>query len=94
MFIEVKCYAGYRGEETPREIRFASHTIVVKKILDRWVGPDYRYFKIMGDDGATYIIRHEEAGWRWELTFYRDKTSPFFPADLSSNRHPGHWHRD
>jgi hypothetical protein len=92
--IQVNCYAGYRGEETPREIRFASHTIGVKKILDRWLAPDHRYFKILGDDDATYIIRHEAAGYRWELTLYRDKTSPFFPEPFAENHHSGRRHRD
>ena len=40
-------------------------------MLDRWLAPDHRYFKIMGDDDATYIIRHDTVKWEWELVFYR-----------------------
>jgi hypothetical protein len=94
MVIEVICYSGYRGEETPRAIRFATQTIGIRKILDRWLAPDHRYFKALGDDGATYIIRHEEASWKWELTDYRDKASPLFPKPFADNRHPGYNHRD
>ena len=71
--IEVICYSGYRGEETPRAIRFATQTIGIRKILDRWLAPDHRYFKILGDDDAIYIIRHEVASWTWELTFYKEQ---------------------
>jgi hypothetical protein len=71
MRIQVDCYAGYRGEETPRRIRMATYDIEVKKVLDRWLAPDHRYFKIMGDDDATYIIRHDTVKWEWELVFYR-----------------------
>ena len=71
MLIAVECYAGYRGEEIPRLIRFESQTIKVEKIMDRWIGPDHRYFKILGDDKAIYIIRHDIVRWQWELTLYQ-----------------------
>ena len=71
MHIQVECYAGYRGEETPRHIRMATYKIKVKEIVDRWLSPDHRYFKILGDDDATYIIRHDTENWQWELVFYR-----------------------
>jgi hypothetical protein len=69
--IEVDCYSGHRGEETPRRIRFAGRAVAVEEILDRWLSPDHRYFKILGDDHAVYIVRHDAEQWRWELTFYR-----------------------
>jgi hypothetical protein len=69
--IEVECHAGYKGEERPRAIRFASQTVTVKEIVDQWIGPDHRYFKLIGDDHATYIIRHDTVNWSWELTFYQ-----------------------
>jgi hypothetical protein len=71
MQIQVDCYAGYRGEETPRRIRMATYKIDVKEVLDRWLAPDHRYFKVIGDDAATYIIRHDTVKWEWELVFYR-----------------------
>jgi len=71
MRIQVDCYAGYRGEEPPRRIRMATYEIEVKKVLDRWLAPDHRYFKVIGDDEATYIIRHDTVKWMWELVFYR-----------------------
>ena len=71
MQIRVDCYAGYRGEETPRTIRMADNKIEVIKVVDRWLAPDHRYFKILGDDEATYIIRHGSATGQWELVFYQ-----------------------
>ena len=71
MRIQVDCYAGYRGEETPRCIRMATYKIEVKKVLDRWLAPDHRYFKVIGDDDATYIIRHDTVKLVLELVFYR-----------------------
>lgn len=71
MQIHVDCYAGYRGEETPRFIILADNKIEVVQVLDRWLAPDHRYFKLLGDDGATYIIRHDGVSARWEFVLYR-----------------------
>lgn len=71
MQIEVNCYAGYRGEETPRRIRLGAVTVAVCEILDRWLAPDHRYFKFLGDDGARYIVRHDSRRGCWELVFYQ-----------------------
>lgn len=70
MIISVECYAGYRGEETPRRFRLGQRGVAVNKVLDRWLAPDHRYFKVLGDDNAIYILRHDIAAWNWELTFF------------------------
>lgn len=74
--IDVDCYAGYRGEETPRRIRFKTHTVAVEAVLDRGLSPDHRYFKLEGDDGDLYIIRHDPHQGLWELTYYRAAGTP------------------
>ena len=80
MQIQVECYAGYRGEETPRRFRLGTKAIEVQQILDRWMAPDHRYFKILGDDSAVYILRHDAESWDWDLTFFKqadtDKSVP------------------
>jgi hypothetical protein len=69
--IRVECYAGYRGEETPRRFWTGERKIEVQEVLDRWLAPDHRYFKILGDDGDVYILRHDMRSWDWGLTFYK-----------------------
>ena len=71
MNIRVECYSGYRGEETPRFVWMGSRKIEVMEILDRWISTDHRYFKIIGDDSAVYIIRFDSVEWKWELTFFK-----------------------
>lgn len=68
--IQVECYDGYRGEESPRRFFLNHRQINVVTILDRWLAPDHRYFKVKSDDGATYIIRHDVTTGQWELTLY------------------------
>jgi hypothetical protein len=41
-------------------------------MLDRWLDPNHRYFKILGDDDGIYIIRHDMNTWVWGLTFYQE----------------------
>ena len=69
--IRVECYAGHRGEETPRRFRIDDRLVTVSEVLDRWLAPDHRYFKVAGDDGDVYIIRFDVAAERWEMTMFR-----------------------
>jgi hypothetical protein len=68
--VRVESHAGYRGEETPRRFSFGGRRVAVAEVLDAWLAPDHRYFKVRGDDGAAYILRHDVPGGRWELTMY------------------------
>lgn len=70
LVLRVECYAGYRGEETPTRFFIGERKVEVAEVLDRWFGPDHRYFKLRGDDGGIYLLRHDERAGRWELTVY------------------------
>ena len=70
----VKCYSGYRGEETPRSFQIGSRQIEIVDVIDRWLGPDHRYFKVRGDDRGVYILRHDVATQRWEMTMFDSGT--------------------
>ncbi len=76
MHIQVYCYSGYRGEETPKSIKMGNTTIEVEKVLDRWLAPDHRYFKLLGKDKSLYILRHDTISLEWELTFYKNSNAP------------------
>lgn len=71
MQIKVECYAGYRGEETPRRLQIGSCRMDIVEILDRWLAPQHRYFKFKTADGALWIVRHDSQTEQWELTFYK-----------------------
>lgn len=68
--VRVECYAGHRGEETPRRIYFGEREIEVSEVVDQWLAPDHRYFKIRGPDGASYLLRHDVASNQWELVMF------------------------
>jgi len=69
--LRVECYAGARGDETPRRFWMGERPVAVADIVDRWLAPDHRYFKVRGDDGDTYILRHDESANRWELQMFQ-----------------------
>jgi len=69
--VRVECYAGHRGEETPRRFFLDQRSVEVAEVLDQWLAPDHRYFKVLGSDGALYILRHDSESGLWDLTLYQ-----------------------
>jgi hypothetical protein len=67
MKIRVECYAGYRGEQEPRAFTLGERRFEVLEILDRWLAPDHRYFKVRADDGRAFVLRHDQASSEGEL---------------------------
>jgi hypothetical protein len=72
--VTVDCYAGHRAEQTPRTLTLGDHRIAIVEVLDAWLAPDHRYFKLKGGDGNTYLVRHDERSNTWELTMFRAQT--------------------
>ena len=58
------------GIEIPRTLRMNADRIDVVEVLDWWYGPDYRYCKVKGGDGALYILRLDESRSEWHLTMF------------------------
>ena len=81
MELHVECYSGYRADERPLRFSFMARPdapkLEVKDILDRWYGLGYQCFKVVADDGNTYILRHEfsEDCWRLDSFRRREKSS-------------------
>jgi len=73
MRLRVDCYAGYRGEETPRRFYLGDRCVEVLEVIDQWLEPDHRYFKVRGEEGALYILRHDVEEGEWELTLYQSE---------------------
>jgi hypothetical protein len=83
--VRVETYAGYGGVEMPRRFFFDERGVEVAENLDQWHGPDYRYFKVKGDDGSLYILRLDEVRAEWDLTLFQSARA----EDLSLPTHPG-----
>jgi hypothetical protein len=68
--LRVECYSGYRGEETPRWLLLGARKVEVVDVIDRWLAPECRYFKVAGADGARYIVRHDTGSACWDLVMF------------------------
>jgi hypothetical protein len=67
--VSVECYAGYRGDETPLRIGFGERLVEIIEVLDRWLAPDHRYFKVRAVEGV-YILRKDVTSGDWEMTIF------------------------
>jgi len=72
----VECYAGHRGEQTPRRFTLGDHQIEIAEVVDSWLAPDHRYFKVRDTHGDLYILRHDVATSVWEVTYFRSAVAP------------------
>ena len=68
--LQVECYAGYRADEEPQRFSIGEREVCVEAVLDRWLSPEHRYFKLRGNDDGIYILRHDLKTDRWEMTLY------------------------
>lgn len=71
MILQVDTVIGPNGFAEPHSFQLGSARVAVIDIVDRWIAADHSYFKIEASDGATYILRHDEALSLWHLTLYR-----------------------
>jgi hypothetical protein len=74
--LHVECHAGYRADERPLAVRHGGKRVAVREILDTWHGPDHTYFKLTGDDGIRYCIRHDLETDAWELMLMEVPSTP------------------
>ena len=52
-------------------LHIGAEVVAVKEVLDAWLAPDHRYSKLKGDDGDTYLVRHDSRKDVWELTMFK-----------------------
>lgn len=72
--IQVECYAGAKADETPRRFTWEGRTVEVGEVLDRWYQVESRpewpradYFKVRGEDGRNYLLKHDLESDEWFL---------------------------
>jgi hypothetical protein len=72
--IAVECYAGYKGEESPRAFTYLGKRYEIQEILDRWdeegrspEGLRQEYFKVKTPDGGVFLMRYTPALQSWAL---------------------------
>ena len=72
--VRVECYAGYKGEESPRAFVYVEKRYEVVEILDRWYegGTDPQalrreYFRVKTAGGEIFLLRHTPRFQAWKI---------------------------
>ena len=72
--VEVRCYAGYKADETPREFRLQEAWIEVEEVLRSWYQeeslpetPRAEWFKVRGKGGDGFLLKHDLESDQWYL---------------------------
>jgi hypothetical protein len=72
--ITVECYAGSKADETPRRFVWEERRVEIEEVLDRWYQveskpewPRADYFKVRGQDGHEYLLKHDLESDEWYL---------------------------
>jgi hypothetical protein len=71
MRVHVESYPDRHAADAPKRFWLHGRDIEVIDNIDQWHGPDYRYFKLKGEDGNLYILRLDEARAEWELIMFQ-----------------------
>jgi len=69
--VKVECYSGCKADERPLRIRFASQTLEIAEVEDRWYSPGASFFRVRTTNGERYVLRREDAQDVWTLTAFR-----------------------
>jgi hypothetical protein len=67
----VECDPEPRRGEVPVRFGWPGRMRGVVEVLDWWEGEAQRDFRLRGDDGCLYILRHDLRRDLWELRFFR-----------------------
>ncbi len=70
--IEVECYSGYKGQESPQAFVHLGRRFEIEEILDRWYeggldpkAPRQDYFRVKTKEGEIFLLRHTPRFQAW-----------------------------
>ena len=89
--IRVECYAGYKADERPLRFSLGENVVEIADVEDRWYSPGATYFRVRGEDGNFYVLRHDEGMDVWTLDAFRaarGSDAPPPPVDLNVEAGP------
>lgn len=67
MKIKVECYSGFKADERPLSFMIDDRRLNIEKIINMWHTPEYDCFKVLADDGQTYLLKHDPISDGWTM---------------------------
>jgi hypothetical protein len=73
--IKVESSPDAKGQERPSRFLLGSRVIEVEEVADRWFGEQACYFRVLGSDENSYILKGPLEDGTWELVSFTHKDS-------------------
>jgi hypothetical protein len=77
--VAVSCYAGYKGEQTPRSFVLEGNEHRVNNVLECWYersvndfSSQYVNWRVTAGDNHEYILRYDQKRDRWNVRLVGD----------------------
>jgi hypothetical protein len=74
--MQVECYSGYKADQRPVRFRLGTQTYEIREVEDQWYSPFAIYYRVLANDGNTYVLRHDETSDSWSLEAFRSTRPP------------------
>ncbi len=68
----VECERDPKRGEIPVRVGWPARMRQVAELIDRWEGDDDSYFRVLTEDGSTYILRQNRSSGAWQIHFFRN----------------------
>jgi hypothetical protein len=81
---------GPQDRVIPERLIFGERTVRVVDVLDRWHGTDHVYVKLLGEDGAAYILRLDTGSGVWRLVQFIRQSTEAVDLQVPSSCQPDH----
>jgi hypothetical protein len=65
--VSVESYSGLKAEEYPLRFNLQGRIVRINNIVDRWLTPGCRCFKVLADNGNIYVLEYNERDDVWSL---------------------------
>ncbi|HTQ59103.1 MAG TPA: hypothetical protein VMI32_02700 [Candidatus Solibacter sp.] len=69
--VRVECYSGHKADERPTRIVFEAQSLEIASVEDRWYSPGATYFRVLAQNGDSYVLRRDDAQDVWSLAAFR-----------------------
>jgi hypothetical protein len=75
MKIKVESQSDAKGQESPTRFTLGTRTIEVEACVDCWHGELACYYRVLGNDENSYILKGPLGDGSWELVSFTHKDS-------------------
>jgi len=68
----VECERDPKRGKIPVRFGWPDRMRRVAELIDRWEGEEDNYFRVLTEDGSTYILRQNRVSGAWQIHFFRN----------------------